>query len=141
MNGTDYPGFYFEIGQYGFSYGCGFYQASTAFLNAMRGLILADAPEFLAAEKAYRSQSVYQMDGECYKRPHFPDYPREKREWLERRGVSFNAESRDFALLFSEKLSEKLAADFRLLAPVYRFLAGTAERVLRDDTAGQLLQR
>ncbi len=37
------------------------------------------------------------------------------------------AESNDFDLLFSDRLSQKLEKDFRMLAPIYRFLLHTSQ--------------
>ncbi len=133
VKGGGYPGVYFELGQYGFSYGSGFYSTSTAFMQALRELVLSGGPGFLAAEKAYRKQKVFVMEGETYKRPHFPDQTPEKRDWLERRELSFNALSKDFSLLFSDKLADKLTADFKLLAPVHRFLMEAADRTIEGS--------
>lgn len=69
MHGTDYPGIYFEINLDGFSYGCGFYHASTAFMNNLRSRILAGDPEFQRAQQAYLGQKIFRMEGDCFKRP------------------------------------------------------------------------
>ena len=106
MHGTDYPGMYFEISLDGFDYGCGFYHASTAFMNNLRTRILQSDPEFQAAQEAYLSQKVFH-----------------------------------FSQLFSPDLPEMLQRDFRLLFPVYRFLASTAEETLRQETERELWQR
>lgn len=141
MHGTDYPGMYFEINLDGFSYGCGFYHASTPFLQHMRTKILQGDPDFQKAQAAYLQQRVFQMEGECFKRPHYGDRPPEEQLWLERRNISFNGTSHDFPLLFSPDLSKKVAEDLRLLFPVYRFLLSTAEETLQQETAQNLLQR
>lgn len=127
MHGTEVPGIYFEITCDGFNYGCGFYQASAAYMNTMRKLILQGNPAFEKAQAAYLSQKIFQIEGESYKRPHYPQQPEEKRQWLERRGLSFVSESNNFELLFSDRLSQKLEKDFRKLAPIYHFLLHTAQ--------------
>ena len=121
MHGTEVPGIYFEITCDGFNYGCGFYHASAAYMNTMRRLILQGDPAFEKAKKAFLSQKLFHMEGERYKRPHYPQRPEEERQWLEQRGISFVAESSDFNLLFSDRLSQKLEKDFRVLAPIYHF--------------------
>lgn len=141
MHGTDYPGMYFEVTPDGFHYGCGFYHASTGFMETMRSLILQNAPEFRKAQKAYRGQDIFSMDGDVYKRPHFPEQPELLRDWLERRNISFNGENHDFALLFSSGLSERLAEDLRKIFPVYRFLLLAAEKELQRETERGLTQR
>lgn len=132
MHGTEVPGLYFEITDGGFYYGCGFYQASTSYMSAMRKLILQDDPVFRRARQAFLSQKLFQMEGELYKRPRFLQEPEEKRQWLERRGIGFTAESKDFDLLFSSGLAQKLEEDYRMLEPIYRFLLYASEREKGD---------
>lgn len=127
MHGTEVPGLYFEISPEGFRYGGGFYHASTGYMETMRRRILEGGELFRAARRAYEAQTVFRIEGDCYKRPHFPEQPQELRQWLERRDLYFEAESRDFDLLFSAGLAEKLGRDFKLFAPVYRFLLDTAQ--------------
>ena len=141
MHGTDHPGMYVEINQDGFSYGCGFYYASTAYMSCLRERILAGDGAFQAAQEAYLGQKVFSMEGDCYKRPRYGHRAPEEQLWLERRGISFTADSHDFPLLFSPQLPEKLAQDMRLLFPVYRFLESTAQEVLRRETEQGLWQR
>lgn len=141
MHGTDYPGIYFEINLDGFSYGCGFYHASTAYMNNLRTQILAGSTEFQAAQKAFLNQKVFQMEGDCFKRPRYGNRTPEEQIWLERRNISFNADNHDFSLLFSKKLPGKLLEDLQLLFPVYRFLVSNAEETLRQETERELAQR
>ncbi|HIQ59228.1 MAG TPA: DUF2461 domain-containing protein [Candidatus Merdivicinus intestinavium] len=122
MHGTELPGVYLEVTGQGFSYGCGFYSASTRYMNCLRELVLKDDPAFRKAQRAFSAQNVFVMEGECYKRPRFPGQPEEKRQWLERRNICFSADSRDFDLLFSGRLGQKAAEDLLLLKPVYEFL-------------------
>ena len=133
MHGTDVPGFYFEISEEGFNYGCGFYSASTAYMNHLRALALAGNPSFARAMEAFEAQSLYHMEGECYKRPHYAGQPEELRRWLERRNLCFVAESNDFDLLFSNRLAEKLSEDFTLLKPIYEFMMEAAALTLRQE--------
>ena len=93
MHGTDHPGMYFEINQEGFSYGCGFYHASTAYMNNLRSRILAGDPAFDAAQQAYLGQTIFHMEGDCFKRPRYGARAPEEQLWLERRNISFEADS------------------------------------------------
>lgn len=61
------------------------------------------------------------MEGDCYKRPRYGHRSPEEQLWLERRGISFTADSHDFPLLFSPQLPGKLAQDMRLLFPCTGF--------------------
>ena len=90
-------------------------------MNTYRSLILAGDTAFERARYTFERQAVYELTGDCYKRPHYPEQPEQLRAWLERRQICFTAQSADFPLLFSQGLADKLAEDFRLLAPIYQF--------------------
>ncbi len=125
------PGFFFEFSPQGFRYGCGYYQASPETMDAMRGMIIADEKTYKAARKAYEKQSIFHIEDTKYKRSHFPEQPEEKREWLDQRSLDFIADSVDFDLLYSDKLADKLAADFKILAPMYNFMMAAEARVIK----------
>ena len=116
------PAFYFDMDPHGFSYGMGYYQASTASMDSIRRLIIGGAPAFRKAEKAFRNQNVFNMEGEAYKKSKHPDSPEHLRVWLDKKSMSFNHHSDDADLLFSDRLADTLAEGFRLLAPIYGFL-------------------
>lgn len=132
MHGGEVPGFYFEINGNGFSYGCGFYQASTAYMRCMRAAVLRQDKAFQKAQQAFASQQVFHMEGECYKRPHYPQQEKDVRQWVERRNICFVADSADFDLLFSDRLADRIQKDFLLLKPVYDFLLQTAQQTQQN---------
>ena len=135
MHGTDNPGFYFEITGSGYNHGCGFYHASTGYMDTLRQMILCGDKTFMSALRAFEGQSVYHMEGERYKRPHFPDQPENLRLWLERRNISFDAHSDDADLLFSDRLAQSLARELMLLRPIYRFLTAAALQEQQNEAA------
>lgn len=124
------PGFFFEFSPSGFRYGCGYYSLPTDYMDAVRSLVLSHDRSFLRAQEVLQNQPQFALEGERYKRPHFPDAPPDEREWLERKGLSVNCNSKDWGLLFSEELSYTLAEGFRRLKPVYEFF-------LRANTLAQ----
>lgn len=126
------PGFFFEISPVGFRYGCGYYKASAASMNAMRELITGGDREFKKAMAAYEKQKVFKLIDERYKRSKYADRTESEREWLDQKSICLVAESGDLPLLFSQELSAKLAEDFRLLAPVYSFLMKAESRVQKQ---------
>ena len=125
------PAFWFEFSPRIFRYGCGYYQASAESMEAMRAMIIEDNKSFKAAQKALDKQAVFRLDGEKYKRSRHSEQPEEKRDWLDRRDIGFITESEDFDLLFSDSLADKLAADFKLLVPMYDFMMAAEARVLK----------
>ena len=121
------PAFYFDFSPQGFSYGMGYYQASVASMDAIRQMALDNAAPFKKADKVFRKQDIFRMEGEAYKRSKYPDQPPEKREWLDKKNISFNCHSTDVDLLFSDSLADALMDGYMLLAPIYDFLC-LAER-------------
>ncbi len=125
------PGFYFEISPCGFQYGCGYYQASSESLEAMRKMIKEEDRVFKSALNAYQKQKVFCLEDAKYKRTRNPDQPAELREWLDQRNICLNAACGDLQLLFSDSLADRLAQDFALIAPVYRFMIEAESRKQR----------
>ena len=116
------PCFWFELGQYGISYGVGYYKARTASMAKMREMILDRHPSFMAAQKAYESQDEFVIGGEIYKRNRYPEQPENMQQWLNRRNIVFENVSRDFGPAFSAGLPDVLINGFRKLKPIYDFL-------------------
>ena len=125
------PGLFFEFSPKGFRYGCGYYQASADAMEAMRGMIIADEKSYKMARKAFEKQSVFYIEDTKYKRSRHPEQPENKREWLDQRSLCFITDSDDFDLLYSDALADKLAADFKLLIPMYDFMMAAEARVIK----------
>lgn len=122
------PAYFLEVTPDGFSYGCGYYKASTASMDAFRELILNDDKSFISAKKAVEKSKVFSLDNDRYKRSKFPEQPEEKKEWLDLRSVCAIAYSADFDLLFSDRLAEKVSSDFKSISPFYDFLMKVENR-------------
>ncbi len=114
------PGYYFSISPNGFSYGCGYYYASTGTMTNIRSLILSKDKAAVSALRAYKAQDVFDLYGELYKKDHFPDASPAEKEWLNRRDIGVSCDSKDFELLFSDRLADKLIKDFRAISPIYK---------------------
>ncbi len=113
------PEFYFCIGASGMEFGCGYYCARPAVMEAARQLILADDDTFKAAFMAVKKQKSFALYGEPYKRDRYPDQPREKADWLNRRSLGLSGEITDPDIMFTDKLSKHIAREFKKIAPVY----------------------
>lgn len=123
-----FPGFYFSIGAAGISYGCGYYCAGPKTMQAMRELVLEGGKSYQKAQRAYSTQSVFEMFGEPYKRSKYPNESPEKQNWLNRKGFGMSFDSNDPAVMFSDGLSQRVAADFLAIKPVYDFMLAAEER-------------
>lgn len=133
MHGTSVPSLYFEITCDGFNYGSGFYCASTGYMDTLRRLVLQEDPYYIKAQEVLCGNSLFHLEGECYKRPHYKNASPEKQNWLERRNICATAESGDFDLLFSDRLAETLRAGFLAVAPLYAFFLHTAQVFQEQD--------
>lgn len=133
MHGTSVPSLYFEVTCDGFSYGSGFYCASTGYMDTLRKLVLAEDPYYQKAQKVLSENPAFHLEGECYKRPHYKDKPEEMRNWLERRNICASADSGDFDLLFSDRLAETLRKGLLAAAPLYDFFLYTAQVFEEQD--------
>lgn len=127
------PGFFFEISPDRLRWGCGYYAADRSAMEAMREMILQKDALFCEMLRAYRAQDRFALENERYKRTRFPEQPEELRAFLDLKSLCFLHESRDFPLLFSDRLAEVLADDFLILAPMYRFMLKMESRRPHDS--------
>jgi uncharacterized protein (TIGR02453 family) len=123
------PEFFFVVSPQDFMYGCGYYAASTQSMENMRNLIKTGDKHFKAALKAYENQDIFQLDGDLYKKSRHPDMPDNLKDWLDRKTICFLHTGTDFDLLYSDELANKIAHDYKTLAPIYNFLIKAEESV------------
>ncbi len=117
-----FPCLYFGVSPTGFQYGCGYYHAATASMNAMRKLILSKDSSFAAAKNAYNGQNTFVLGGEMYKKNHYPEESEENCLWLNRRNIWVDCDSNDFRTLYNKNLYKKIGEEFLSIAPIYSFL-------------------
>lgn len=121
------PSFYFDISPNGFEYGCGYYMASTATMNALRKLILENDKAFQTAIIAYESQNTFQLAGDLYKKNRYPESSERLCNWLNRKSIYLVCKNTDMDMFCSDKLSEIIAEDYKKIAPIYHFFIKAEE--------------
>lgn len=122
------PCLYFEVFSSGkFRYGCGYYHTTPSYMEVLRRRVMAGATDWQEAQRALDAAGEFSLNGERYKRPHYPDADPVQREWLELREVGVGAEVHDLGLLFSDRLADVVAQGLLKIAPVYHFLLTTAQ--------------
>ncbi len=116
------PTFYIVIGRGKLEYGCGYYAAPAAAMQAMRDMIIADDPTALAALAAYKKQKIFKLNGDKFKRERYGEYSEEKRDWLNRRNIFLSYSTADKDIIFDPLLYKHIAGDFKKIVPIYRLL-------------------
>lgn len=116
------PCFFFEISADGCRYGMGFYGASRETMDNLRRLIETRPDEFRALVAPYHSQSIFTLEGGCYKRPLNPALPEDLQEWHCRRNIYFMCERPVDGRLFTTAIRDDLRDGFLLLQPLYELL-------------------
>ena len=116
-----YPEFFVVVTPDGFSYGCGYYEATPDAVVSMRKLITDRSPVFLNALNAFQAQNEFYLEGQRYKKSKYPNEPENIRNWLDRKNLCDIEDSKDFELLFSDKLGEKLGEAFMKMEALYNF--------------------
>lgn len=116
-----YPEFYIVATPKTLFYGCGYYATLPETMNSIRKLILDNDPVFLKALQAYEKLNTFHIDGEKYKKSHYPEQSDKIRDWLDRKNISFTKTCSDFSILFSEELPQIIAEDFRQTESIYNF--------------------
>ena len=96
-------------------------------MKALREKVLADDPEWLAADEAYRKQKRLRIGGETYKKSPFTAQPENKRLWLDQRNIYLESGLLP-SLTFSDDLHKRIIRDFRAVAPVYRYFVNSTVR-------------
>lgn len=120
--GMVHPVWFFEFTPDFHHYGCGYYTTPPRIMERVRELVLAGDKRYREAQEALDGLADFSLDGDLYKRPHYPGAAEKQRDWLERRSITALSFSRDTKRLFSKKLASRLADAFLRLAPVYSFL-------------------
>jgi uncharacterized protein (TIGR02453 family) len=116
------PCFFFEITPHIYRYGMGFYTASKETLSRLRELIDENAPAFQEADRIYRGQNLFEMEGDRYKKLYAGQKTPELLEWYQRRNIYFMCTKKPEERLFSSTLADELKRDFDILVPLYKFL-------------------
>ena len=126
-----WPELYFIISPRECLYGCGYYQTKAPVMAEIRKMVIEDHPKYLSAKAALEADGRIILEGDMYKRSKYKDYPEEKRQWLDRKNLSFSIYPAGDEL-FDEGLGEKIKEAFKKMAPVYEFLV-LAEELARKN--------
>lgn len=115
-------GVYFDLGPEGASYGMGFYDENKPLMNALRRRLLQDPGPFLGTWRA--AQAEFTLHTKAVKRMAIPEeLSPEAREWYNLKGFYVEKELSDFDLLKSPALADEIERGYRLILPMYHYVA------------------
>lgn len=117
----DAPAYFFELSYDSYRYGMGYYTASSRELAWMRSLIDEGHRDFKEILEIYKSQNLFVLEGEQYKRIMDKNKPEEINNWYQRKNMYFVRNKDIDDTLFSQDLIPELDFAFALLKPFYDF--------------------
>lgn len=120
----DTPSFFFYIEVEEWGYGMGFWQASTAAMEEIRARLTSRPKQALKLLRDHDLQKEFVLGGEKFRRPRQADLPPEVLDFYNYRSFYFISRREIGKSLFSKKLWEEVAAGFRTLGPIYRYVVG-----------------
>ncbi len=121
----DTPGLYFGASYNGWNCGFFVYHATNAGMAAFREAILADVDAFVCIAKKIKKDSRIQIEGEDYKRDHYPDLPPEAKEYLNKKRFRLVAKHQPDDCYFSSSLAKEITSVWQTVAPMYHFYLST----------------
>ena len=117
---------YAEFERESYGYGMGMYAPNSELMQELRDRMLARPKLFLDLVSAHKFAERFSVQGEAYKRPHFPDAPEALQPYVNLRNLSFCYSNREISNTMCPEIADEVIDGFLLLKPVYRFLMGLA---------------
>ncbi len=116
-------GVYFEIQPGSYGYGVGMYAPVPQVMAPFRQRVLANPAGFLALTAPVEAAGML-LEGELYKRDHFPDAPEAVKPYLNRKSIGWSFSSQGVKRTFEPALQRDLEEAMALMKPLYRFVMG-----------------
>lgn len=116
------PCFFFEITPQIYRYGMGFYESPKGAILRLREMIDDASDDFNRMLSIYKSQDIFTLEGEKYKKMLDKTKTPEVADWYQRKSIYFMCTKKIDQKLFDQSLVETLKQDFETLKPFYEFL-------------------
>ncbi|WP_313528464.1 DUF2461 domain-containing protein [Anaerotignum sp.] len=118
------PVFYFELTPEGYTHGMGFYETTPTYMKAFRKKVEANASSFLNIVNDLEKKSRFALIGDDYKRVDATGVDEEIRPWYIKKNFAVVETKGMEDILFTEKLPQMLAKEWKVLIPLYQYLRG-----------------
>lgn len=118
----DISGFFMDASYNGYRYGLQIYHRTTQGMAKLRDAVLANEKRFMKIAGAIERRGVFTLEGDSYKKDHYPQASPLLKNWLNRKSWwvgRTNAPDEDF---FSPGLVNRLGEGFLALRELYGFM-------------------
>lgn len=125
------PCMWFEAAQSELSWGAANFRPEPFFMEKLREEILKNPKGF---EKAVKSaeRAGFVFESEQYSREKPGDCPEKLKKYYNSKDIAFVKRSKEFSLLTSGEIIEKLRGDYKALAPIYKFLLSVCDKIAEE---------
>ena len=114
-------GYFFELSVNSYRYGMGFYNAAPLIMAKFREMIDENPEEFLKTISFFEKQKNLVLEGEKYKRIIDKTKPEKIQNWYQRKNMYLVCNRKIDKTLFSDKLVDNLASNFKMISPLYHY--------------------
>jgi uncharacterized protein (TIGR02453 family) len=126
---ADTPAWFFEVSQTGYAYGMGFFAASVATMDALRGLIEEEPEKLRKVIGFLKKREDIKLEGEMYKKPRPGDFPEALRTWHDRKTLYLICSKPVDKQGIGPKVLDEVMRSFSEMAPLYHLLWKIKESV------------
>lgn len=116
------PIYYFELFPESYSYGMGFWNATSEYMKNFRKKIDSNPFEFKRLVNVFEKQTIFCLEGEDYKRKLSLDKSELIMKWYQKKSFYITTNKPLDELVFSHALIDELEKDFRLLYDLYCYM-------------------
>ncbi|MDR1631896.1 MAG: DUF2461 domain-containing protein [Dysgonamonadaceae bacterium] len=123
----NFPGYYLEISDSGYSYGMGLYLPKKKEMDAFRSKVEYEPEYFREMTADLIGKHAFIIGGEAYKRQINNNLPEYFQQWIQRKSIYLYKQFPVGSELFSADFAQFLANEYSLLQPLYDYLVDVGE--------------
>ena len=122
MNKKNALGFFFDASLDGYKYGLNIYNPDASGMNKIREYILDNKHFAKKVIEAFNETGLLEIQGEKYKKAHYPNEDIVLQEWLERKKISFTHEENLSAVFYTREILDYIFSAFDSVNEAYFML-------------------
>lgn len=122
------PAFFFELRAESYTYGMGFYEASSTYMQNFRNKIDANTTEFERLIKPYKNNERLVLEGDKYKRKLTDDKSEAVMDWYQRKSLAIMSNNNIDNTVFSKQFIDIISNGFKPMIPMYKYLMSVSEK-------------